>query len=158
MPFGNKITLYFFSIIQGILYTPVILSFAFFIIAIPILIQGNNTNTLLRLLPSGNFTDADIITIYGKFAFGASLIIAIAETVFRKQFKISVKKKTLFAGLFLLLGYAAIAGLLIYKANIQTGTALTISLALFIFSALSLFASALLTILTNFISKLSKSS
>ncbi len=117
----NNLGLSFFdfivAVIQGALFTPVVLSFVAFIIFVPMLFFDGPTNPLIALIPEGSYDTADILGIYGKFALGASMIIAIVEMLLRKRFNINEKTKAILLSLILMLGYFLMFVLFVAKSK-----------------------------------------
>ncbi len=148
-----KIFSYALGIFQAVLYTPIVLSISLFIIIIPMLFQSEYINSLFSFFPNGNYTTTNILTLYGKYAFGLSLLIALAETVFRKRVVIEAKKKIILLGLSLLVGYCLTFIFFITKTELTTGNTLIVLIPFFLMSFFAAILNALFTVLTKFVNK-----
>ena len=148
-----KIFTYILGIFQAALYTPIVLSIALFVVIIPRLFQGDLNNPLFRFLPNGHYTTTDILVIYGKYAFGLSLVIAFAEMMWKKRFTISIKKKIVLFGLLLLVGYSLTFIFFVTKTKLTIGDTLIVLVPSFI---LSFFAVCLSTLVSKFINFLNQ--
>lgn len=149
----NKVIVFFFGLLQAVFYTPVVLSFALFIILIPMLFQSGLTNPLFYFLPSGQYEGADILALYGKYAFGLSLLISFAEIVSKKHFTVSIKKKAMLLCLLLLLGYGFVFIFFISKTSLGAGNVLIVLVPAFILNVFAVLLNTLLSAFINFIDR-----
>ena|SRR3989338_8006770 len=149
-----KVFIYTLGVFQAILYTPVVLSGVLFIVIIPLLFQNGFTNPLLKFFPNGNYETHEILVVYGKYAFGLSLVIAFTEMIFKKRFSISIKKKIVWLVLLLLAGYGLVLTFFLTKTEVGTFGILAVLIPFFIFSILAVYVSALLGALISYLSRI----
>ncbi|MCX6791047.1 MAG: hypothetical protein NTV62_02535 [Candidatus Gribaldobacteria bacterium] len=156
-----KVFVYLLGIFQAALYTPIVLSFVLFIVIIPMLFQGDLATPLFSLLFGGGaymVNENDVMAMYGKYAFGFSLIVAFTEIIFKKRLAINLKKKVLGLGLLLLIGYIFTFFFFITKSKFSLGETLLFLIPFFIFSLLAVLLSSLLSKLIRFLNNISRSS
>lgn len=151
--FALKFFIYILGIFQAALYTPVILSGILFVAIISVFFKNGLISPLLIFFHNGYYKSADIMAIYGGYAFGASLTVTFVEMVTRKQFKISIRKKAVLLGTLLLIGYSFVFVFFI-KVGLSVGEIAIILVPLFILSVLSVFLRMCLEFLTNFLNKI----
>jgi len=152
--YAFKIFIYILGIFRAIIYTPVVLSFIFFIVFIPTLFQSDFANPLFRLVGDGHYTTADILSIYGKYAFAFSLLISLAEIILQKRLTISVKKKMLLVIILLLAGYCFILIFFIVKTELNIASILPFLILAFTFSFFAVLLNALLEMLINLLNQI----
>ena len=130
-------------------YIPIVASFALFI-TIPIIIFGDSFG-LLRFIPDGYYTETDLLVFFGKIAFGFSVVISLAEAVFKRRFIISAKTKIKWLGSLLFVGYSMVFVLLAFKTELTLGEALFFAGLFFIASFVATIVVSLFSAYSNFL-------
>lgn len=148
-----RVFIFIVGIFQAALYTPFVISLAFFIIFIPVLFQHNLTNPLLSLFPQGEYNTARLLAVYGKYAFVVSLTISFGEMLLKKRFNISLRKKLAFASIVLVIGYGLAWASMTYKFGAPKGWTALVMLLLSLFALAGISLVGLLTAVTKFLEK-----
>lgn len=126
---------------RGVLYTPIIVSIALFLIYIPRLIASDGIIQQF-ILPQPPYDALSIVSGQSSWITTIGIAVSYAEYLFRQQIKLSLRKKSLIIITVISLGYVVLALLLLKKTDTPSGLVAIFIIPLYILSLLSLLMNA----------------
>jgi membrane-associated HD superfamily phosphohydrolase len=148
-----RIITFTLSLIRGAFYSPVVLSFAFFIAVFAISFEGSSHGSWSSYDSGYEFSKKDILFIYSIISLVVSILVSVIENYFKINLFISTKKKMVLVQTLLVFGYACTCIYLIAQTG-DIWSNIFVNGVLLIISSLSFVVGELISRINNFINSI----